>query len=82
MNLRPGEVELLAKIRLADAAGLLWSKYSSTIAARLLRMGLIEYRLGSVAESEGGGRTGMRYVAVNHRQQVWPALTARCRVRG
>jgi hypothetical protein len=65
MKLRPGEELLLSKVRQAGDDGLIWTKSSSITANRLLRKGLIECRFGPVRETEGGGRTGMRFVAVS-----------------
>jgi hypothetical protein len=63
MELRPGEALLLSKVRRAGDDGVMWSKAYSTVANRLIRMGLIECRFGPTGETEDGTRTGMRFVA-------------------
>jgi hypothetical protein len=69
MKLRPGEAKLLGQIQEAGTDGVLWNRSSSAVAARLQRMGLIEFRIGPVVGSEGGSRTGIRYVVVNDRRR-------------
>ena len=57
------EVRVLAEIRRAGPAGVLWNRRSAGALGKLLKTGLIECRFGPTVETDQG-RTGMRFVAV------------------
>ena len=65
MNLHPGEAKLLDRVREAGEKGVKWTQRNSGTAVRLNQRGLIEYRTDPIGETEGGLRTGIRYVATN-----------------
>jgi hypothetical protein len=51
--LRPSHTRLLDEIRRAGPDGVLWTSCNATVAGALLRKGLIEYRLGTLAANKG-----------------------------
>ena len=68
MNLHPGEARLLDQVREAGEKGVKWTQGNSGTAVRLIQRGLIECRMDPIGETEGGLRTGIRYVATNDRK--------------
>lgn len=68
MKITGAEMRLLRRIKQAGGRGVLWTRFSSTVARNLHRKGLIEFRMESLCENNAGARTGMRFVAVDVRK--------------
>jgi hypothetical protein len=67
-KLSPSEARVLGRIRKAGTEGLGWDPMDSGTLGRLVRKGLIEYRVGPADTTKRGTRTRMRFVATSPRK--------------